>query len=436
MARRSTPARLRFAAIAIAVLTLVTGLIAALAVTQRQSATSASWQTAEPLMVTAQAIDTSLSAADTAAAASFLQGRFEPAALRTRYEGDMASASADIAAAARQAGSDPSVATGIRTLSIDLPMYSGIIQVANFNERQAYYPLAAAYMAEANNLMRAHILPAAAQVYGTEVRRLADDQNQAVSPWPTALAAVALVVLVLCLVGAQRRISRHFHRTWNIALAAATAIVLALGIWSIVALAAQDSGVKTARTDGSKQVSMFTEARILALRAQADDELTLLTRDVDPSYQQDYGSTDAALRSLLSVPGPPPPRRRTRAATESTGGPGPAGGFEKRQLSAARRDLAAYQSVHEQIRRDDVAGQLTDAVGLAAGDSVLDLPTISAHLNVALANGIESSQSRFDSGTSGAGSDLDGLVWALAIGTFLVAVLVLLGFQPRIEEYR
>jgi uncharacterized membrane protein YphA (DoxX/SURF4 family) len=31
---------------------------------------------------------------------------------------------------------------------------------------------------------------------------------------------------------------------------------------------------------------------------------------------------------------------------------------------------------------------------------------------------------------------MDGLIWGLAIGAVLVAALVLIGFQPRIAEYR
>ena len=65
LARRATPARLRFTAVSIAVLALLTGLVGLLAATQRQTATAAAWQQAEPLMVTAQAVDTSLSDADT-----------------------------------------------------------------------------------------------------------------------------------------------------------------------------------------------------------------------------------------------------------------------------------------------------------------------------------------------------------------------------------
>ncbi len=418
LARRTTPVRLRWVAISIAVLALVAGLVAALATSERQGATTAAWQNAEPLMVTAQAVDTSLSDADTTAGASFLQGRLEPAALQRRYETDLALASADVAVAAREAGSDPAVASSLQTLSTDLPVYAGIVQDADFNERQASYPLAAAYIAEANNLMRTAILPAAASVYGTESGRLADDQSQGVSPLLATLAVLALIGLLVVLVLAQRWLSQRFHRTWNLALAVATVIVLALGVWFTVAVVSQNSGVNTAQANGSRPVSTFTQARILALRARADDELTLLTRDTDPTYQSDYTSTAAALGHLLGSP--------TVASGSSA----------SNDLTRAKAAFGSYAAVHSQIRHDDTANDFSGAVAVASGSDAGQLPAVSSDLTGDLSDGITTSQSTFASATSGAASDLDGLIWGLAIGAVLVAALVLIGFQPRIAEYR
>jgi hypothetical protein len=403
------------------VLALLTGLVGVLATTQRQSATTAAWQGAEPLMVTAQAVDTSLSDADTTAAASFLRQRVAPAALQSRYQGDLTRAGADVAEAARQGGADPAVTGSLQTLSTDLPLYAGIIQEADFNERQGFYPLADAYLAEANNLMRSSILPAAAQVYGTEVDRLASDQTTAVSPWLVGLAFLFLVALLVALVIAQQRLRRHFHRTWNVALVGATVIFLLVGVWATVALATQNSGVTNAQANGSRPVSAFTDARILALRARADDELTLLTRDSDPSYQADYRSTAAALSRLLGSGG---------AAT------GSAASFDTRQTAKAKAAFASYAALHRQIRADDNSGDLGGAVTLASGTGAGQLPAVSSQLNGDLSDGIDGSQATFASATSGAGSDLNGLTWGFVIGAILAAVLVLVGFQPRIAEYR
>ena len=65
-----------------------------------------------------------------------------------------------------------------------------------------------------------------------------------------------------------------------------------------------------------------------------------------------------------------------------------------------------------------------------------DLPAVSADLNGALATGIVGSQDAFVTTTSGAASDLDGLVWGLALGALVVVALVLVGLGPRLAEYR
>ena len=291
----------------------------------------------------------------------------------------------------RRPGSDPAVAGAITTLSTDLPAYSGVVQEANFSERQANYPLAAAYLAEANNLMRTSILPAAAQVYGTEVKRLADDQGNAASTLLTVLAVVAFVALLAALVLAQRWLSGRFHRTWNVALAGATVLVVVLGLWAGVALLAENSGVASAENNGSRPVSTFTDARILALRARADDELTLLTRDSDTSYQKDYASTAAALKGLLAENQGP-----NRGSDPS----------ERRQSARALSAWDAYSSVHQQVRHADSSGDLTSAVALASAPGARGLPAVSADLNGALATGIVGSQDTFVTTTSGAASDL------------------------------
>jgi hypothetical protein len=420
VARLTTPRQLRIASVSIVVLALFAGLVSALAVAERQSATSSAWRSSEPLLVTAQDIDTSLADADTTAAASFLQGNVEPAALQSQYQSDLGRASSDVAVAAQKAGSDPELATSLRTISTELPVYAGIIQQANVNERQAFYPLAAAYLSEANSLMRTFLLPAAAQVYSTEARRLQGDQNRAVSPWLAVLAILVLVALVAALIAAQFRLSRHFRRTWNVALAGATILVLVLGTWGIVALTIQGNGVSNAVADGSRPLSTFTQGRILALRARADDELTLLTRDSDRTFQGDYTTTAAALHSLLAF-------EDTAGVVTPT---------VRAELASARSDFESYQRLHGQISKADQQGDLAEAVRLASGTAGNMLPAVSSSLDGALSDGIDTSQTTFVSSTSNADADFDGLVWGLAVGSVLVGVLVLVGFHPRIEEYR
>ena len=299
--RRATPVRLRFAAVSIAVLALLTGLVGVLAATQRQSATAAAWQEAEPLMVTAQAVDTSLSDADTTAAASFLQGRVAPAALQNRYQADLTSASTGVAEAARQAGSDPAVAAQLGD-AFDGPAPVCRHRPGGRLQRAPGLLSAGCGVPGGGQQPDALVHPAGG---GAGLRNRGRPPGQRPDDRCLRLAGgpgrrLPRDALLVALVVAQRRLSRHFRRSWNVALAVATAVVLVLGVWAVVALATQGAGVTDAQANGSHPVSVFTDARILALRARADDELTLLTRDSDPSYQADYDSTAAALGSLLT----------------------------------------------------------------------------------------------------------------------------------------
>jgi len=401
----------------LALLTLVVGALGVVAVAERASATTAAAQRAEPLLVEAQTIDTALSDADTTAAASFLQGRLEPASLEARYQADLAQASTALATAAQSAGTDPSVTSALRTLSVELPRYTGLVQSATFNERQGYYPLAASYLAEANNLVRTVILPAADQLYAVEGARLTADQGGAAGLVWAVLAAVGLVVLLVALVLAQRWLSRHFRRTFNLALVAATALMAVLGLWAGVALATQGSAVDQAVAEGSSPIAAYTQARIVALELRADDELTLLTRDSVPSYQEDYqGAAKELDRTLASVGG-------STAA-------------DRQRLTGVQADAAAYGTVHTTIRHDDQTGQLAQAVAVAAGSAPTDLPAVSATLDSSLTEAISGAQQSFEQDMNGASSDLDGLLAALVVLSILAAVLIWLGFRPRIGEYR
>jgi hypothetical protein len=415
---RVTPSRLWAMALGLAVLALIVGLVTALAADNRHTATSAALQTAEPLVVEAQAIDTNLSDADTTAADSFLQGEIQPAALRSRYMTDLARASASLAGASQAAGGDPAVTSTIRTAAINLPIYAGLVQTATFNERQGDYPLAAAYIGEANNLMRAEILPAATRLYDVENRLLASDENNAVSAPLLVVAALLIVVLLVLLIVAQAWMSRHFRRTLNVCLAVATFVVVVLGIWFTVAAVTQGSDADAASANGSGPVVIFTQARIGALQMRADDELTLLTRDSVHSYQPDFDMTAGRISRLLG------------SASNS------AGLVEEGRIMSAQNAFVAYERVHSQIRNDDSAGNFKEAVDLASGNGPNQLPVLSSNLDGILADGIESAQQTFDQGMSGASGDIAALIWASAVLSIAIAAFVLLGFRPRIAEYR
>jgi len=412
----STPRRLRVLAGSLLALLLVAGVLTVTTVVARQSATAAARQRTAPLVVDAQAVDSALSDADATSAGSFLQGRIEPAALHAEYLADTARASAVLAEAEQAAGSSTDSAGSFRTVATDLPLYTGLVATASAAERQGSYPLAAAYLAEANNLMRGQMLPATTRVYAQENTGLAADEGRASGWWLAALSGAVLLVLLGVLVMTQVWMTRRFRRTLNVPLAAATVLVLVVGVWFVASVAAQGSHVDTAGTSGSTPLGTYTQARILALELRADDELTLLTRDSVPSYQQDAGSVAASLDRLLTPDGGPP--------------------SERALVGRARTDWLAVLAAHNRIRATDTSGELPAATALAAGSGPRDLPALSSTLDATLASGVDGAQQTFGASTAAADGDLAPLGWGAGLALSAAAGLVVLGFRPRIAEYR
>ena len=311
----STPRRLRVLCTSLLVLVAITGALAVAAVAGRQSSIDAARNRTASLEVDAQAVDIALSDADATAAGSFLQGRIEPAALRAEYLADVARASSGLSAAELSAGQGSASEADLRAVADDLPTYTGLVATAADTERQASYPLAAAYLAEANNLMRTQMLPDVTRAYTGAGAQLAKDESDASQSWLPALAGLSFVLLLGGLVVAQVWMGRRFRRTLNVPLVVATVLVLVVGVWFGVALVVQGGHVTTASSSGSSPLGAATRSRILALELRSDDELTLLTRDSVPSYQQDAAATERSLtRGCWPGPRAPAPSRPSSTA--------------------------------------------------------------------------------------------------------------------------
>ncbi len=417
--RSSTPRKLWLCAGTLLLLAICFAVAAGVTAAGRSSATSAAAVKAEPLVVDAQSIDTYLSDADTTAAGSILQGHLPPEALVVRFRSDVAAASTALSATAQEIGQDPQSTAALRTIEVALPTYTQDVDAATFNQRQQFYPLAGAYMAEANNLMHTEILPAASQVYATERSQLVTDQSNAASPWAVVVVALLFIALLAGLVLFQRWLSGRFRRTLNVALVVGSTLAFVAGGWFLVAVIVQGADVNTAASTGTNPVTTFTQARIDALAMQADDELTLLSRDAVGSYQQDYQATSSHLTGLLATA-----KEQLPAADQP-------------KIEAAQSALDAYESAHGLVRqKDQQDNDLVGAIQLATAEGPHSLPTTSQALDAMLVGDIASSQASFDNSTSSASGDLTGLVVGVALLSLAVAALIALGVWPRLSEYR
>lgn len=412
----TTPARLRVAmAIVIAAL-LVAVLVAADATNARRSAAEAVASRDEPVMVQAADLYATLADADATAAATFLAGGQESPMRRQRYLSDLRLASLKLTALAEQVQDSPSAARAVAAAAALLPVYSGLVETARANNRQGF-PVGAAYLRKASDLMRERILTAAGELYQFEARRLTEDQAAATRSGGLAKALVALGVALVVLVGAQTVLARRTRRVFNVRLVAATALVVVTGAWLTIAMVRAGNAGVTAQRTGSDSVQVLSAMRILALRAQADESLALVARGGGDQYLTDFDAVAHKLdpRSGLFADAA---RLERRTGTDEALEP---------LIAGWRRFLKAHARVTALQAGGDFSGAISAAVGA---------PAPAADVNREFAARIAAAQRRFERSAADETSALAGVVLGIALLGALAAGLAVAGVQQRISEYR
>ena len=402
----STARVLTLCAVFISVALLMVAVVGYIAVMGRESATAASVNITEPLLVDAQTVYTSLSDADTTAAGALLAGPIEPTALRQRYALDVARASSAAEDAARRSQSSSTLVTSLNSLSVGIPIYTGLVQEAVVNNRLGY-PVAGAYQGEASSFLRTHLLPAAHQVYRSELAQLESNQSSAKAVGPLIGALLLLLLTLGVLIAAQVWVRRRFRRRVNVGLLVATVLVGVLAVWALVGATAQANRIDAAAAAGTGPLDAYTQARQLALQARADDELTLVSRGSVGSYAVDFAAVWPQLKGVIA----------TQQDSHST--------------SAAAALLVAHNRISALLSE----GQFLKAIAVGSGTSSDGLPAIAAHLDASLVSGLDTAQQRFNSDTTSAANDLSGLAWGVVIVCLVALGLALVGLRSRAKEY-
>ena len=210
----------------------------------------------------------------------------------------------------------------IATIAQQLPVYTGLVESARTNSRLDF-PVGAAYLRRASDLMRTSILPAATSVYedaaqpplpGLPVGHLADGwRRRARRP------AGLLVVLLL---GSQLLVARRTRRIVNLGLVGATVLVVALGAWALAAFDTQQDALVRSQREGSDQLVVLSTARILASavaqrreprphRAGNRGRLPAGLRRRHREHRRADGTTGLLGTAAQSRPGPAPRRAST-----------------------------------------------------------------------------------------------------------------------------
>ena len=416
---RTTPGVLTILTVGLVLVSVLVGVLTAIAVQTRVTALDDLAARSGPLSVAAQDIFRSLSDADATATSAFLAGGEEPADQRARYENDIAQAESAlaIAVASREPADVTAADSPLAILSAKLSVYTGLIETARANNRQGL-PVGAAYQREASNLMRTELLPAAEELHRSTSTQVNERQDEA-GGFP--LLEVFLGLLAIgALVAAQLFLRRRSNRVFNVGLVAATAAGLVLLIWVLVATLGARANVDDAR-DVFTSVDGLAEARVDALTARADETLTLVARGSGAAFEEDFLDAYERLERFL------------RGVGASWAG------FEGQaieNLETAGRTLDPWIETHANIRTADDGGDYTRAVELAIGPgddgAAARFDTIDSNLADALGH----TNARFTDEVSQAGNALTGAVLAVVVLAVIMAAGSVAGIWQRLKEYR
>jgi hypothetical protein len=410
----TTPGRLRMIAAALVAAATLLGLSVWGAERSRANAANAVATQTEPLLREATNLYASLSDADATITSTFVKGGLEPRLSRNRYVSDLAAATSELAALAKQVRGNPRATAAIATIGSQLPIYNGYVEAARADNRKQL-PLGAAYLRKASELMRTQILPFGGSLFSIEAASLGGDYATGGDDGALAAFVIGMLVLLAMFVAAQVYLSRITKRTFNVPLVLATVALLVLAVWGTAGLLSEQSSLSSARSAGSDGVEVLAATRILALRAQRDESLALVARDGGES------SDLSAVTATLSPSG--------KLLAEAGAVAGRTGTTAQERAMAA--DLGSYLAAQDHVKSLYANGLVPAALTAAPAEAAL-----SDKLNAALKAQIDVAQRRFANSASDATSALSGLSVAIPLLTALAAVLVLIGFRPRINEYR
>lgn len=415
----NTPRLYWLVAIGLVALGLLAGTAAVAAVRERSALIQDVATVGGPVSVDAQTLYRALADADATAATAFLARGAEPAHLRQRYLDDIAKATAALTVALR--GADDADAARLRVVADQLPVYTGLVETARSYQRSGV-PLGGAYLREASALMQQTMLPAAAVVFDNTQRRVAAEQEDASGfPW---LVALLVLVTAGALVAAQLLVARRSRRVFNPGLVAASLVLVLALLWSAAALTVSANRLDIGRREGTDLVSTLSNAGRASLQARANESLTLVARGSGAVFEKSF---TAQMTELIGADG-------TSGWLAEALEQAPEG--DRQLIREAHDEALRWREMHGEVRTLDDGGDWDRAVELATATGDDALSAVFGRLDAALTGALDVANERVDRQADSAASALRGLTAGLVLLTVGLVAAVVLGFRPRIGEYR
>jgi hypothetical protein len=416
----STPARLLRLGAVLVLGCLLTAVLSLFSGLSRQAATEQGNGRAAELTEDAAELYHTLADADAMATSGYVAGGVEPAAVRARYDADLARASDRLVHAAGALAEDDPGRPLVATTAQQLPRYSGLIESARFYNRQGL-PLGQSYLASGSALIRESVLPAVEQLRRQQTAVLAEDYRQG-GAIPFAVLLVGAAALA-GLLDAGRRERRRTNRVLNPGLLSATVLILLTLLWWVAATVLTDVRLAQANRHGTA-ITALDDARAAVLQARSNESLVLVARSGGRASDAGYA---ARLDSVLGTDG----AGGLLATASAAAGPGGARAVD--EVRAAARD---WRDAHRTLRTLDDGGRYHDAVDSAIGTDPAGSRAAFERLDTALGRALDEQRAALDRAAGGARSALTGLATVPTVLALLAAAAAAAGVAIRVREYR
>lgn len=399
---------------------------------------------AAPSIIAAQHIKYALANMDVDAVDELLLPPEDAAGTFRAYEAKRVEAAQALIAAAENITYGESERRPIQTLEVGMGTYERLIQKLR-DDHEARRPEAVQDYRDAAKLLDGTLLPAADALDQANHDVLERTYSRQAT---TSFAARAFVLLTALLALAamvivQLFLSRRTRRTFNPLLLLATLLLLGLTVWALAAMGEEQSDLRLAKEDAFTSIHALWRTRELAYEAKSD-ESRLLYDPARAGFDQSY-----FLQKVASVAELPPSQTATQVGAQLGSG-GHVHGFSgyladelnnttfSGEREAALRtfaDFENYVSTETEVDRLERNGQVKQALETCLGPGPAQSEGAFALFDASLEKTLSINQTAFDESVqSGLAAlqfaDLEAIVIAA-----LIAVLIFLGFSPRIREY-
>jgi hypothetical protein len=422
----TTPGRYRLWSVGLGLLLTVTGVACLLAVTAIGSSARRIGQNNGPVLVASQRLVASLAEADAAATASFLAGGEGDREQLRVYDEAVGRASVQLEEIAALVGDEPEVHDIVQDVAVEVTRYAGLVEAARAYNR-AGIPGGDAYLVQALDLLSGDINGDVARLSDAVEAQLQSERSNLTDDvyLPAGLALATLVLLVV----AQFYVVRRSHRLLSPLLILATILLVAATGWLVVSVNQASDDIADASTEGYRSIALTADIQTSASQSKSAEMVALITGD---GARRDAASAAAAKLAAGPITDDDTGRARRGEAPATAGLLADAAV----QADSDTERAAVAETMTWWQRYVDTVSALRQADPVTAAAIAVNQanPTFNG-FNFTVESVLGDNEAEFIDGLDDARGSL---AW-LALGTLalalIAAVLVLLGFQARINEY-